>query len=59
MNEPTILQAIYDEQREHTKKIDKLVKDVSVLKVKSGLWGSLSGALAAGIALLGESLFRR
>ena len=31
-------------------------RDVAKLKIKSGLWGSLSGALAAGVAMTLESI---
>jgi hypothetical protein len=48
---PTILTMIYEEQVRQGEKIDALKVDVAKLKIKSGLWGSLSGAATAGIAL--------
>lgn len=50
----TVLQLIREEQLHqggkldlHGEKLESLKVDVAKLKVKSGLWGSLTGALAA------------
>ena len=65
-SEPSTLNMIYDEQVRQGKKIDGLhdgmgeVKsEVAGLKVKSGIWGGLSGIFAAVAAVLGDSFFRR
>jgi len=34
------------------KKIDKLVEDVAGLKVKSGVWGAVGGALVVAVPLI-------
>ena len=56
MSEPTTLTMIYEEQVRQGNKIDDLKVDVAKLKIKSGLWGSISGALTAGIAMTIESI---
>ncbi len=56
-----VVQALVDvrsEQRNTQETINKLRVELAVLKVKSGLWGSLAGVIAAAAVILFDYLLK-
>lgn len=53
------LEAIRTEQRETQKAFTKLSVELAVLKVKSGLWGSIAGVVTAMVVILADYFIRK
>ena len=49
-----LLQEILAGQKEMRKEQTRQGKDIASLKVKAGMWGTVGGALSAGIYMLGS-----